>query len=131
MSEKYLPGFSPSYRPPDCDLPGVNISVKYDIWTLGCLFLDFLTWYLLGFNAVETEFSGARVAEESMQNTGSQHISPDKFFKYPVDKFFICYYVRGKEGAKLKQSVVNVSSLKPMPTSGHLKASMRVLRDFR
>ncbi|KAG9230349.1 kinase-like domain-containing protein [Amylocarpus encephaloides] len=38
----------PLYRPPECDVTGGTISRAYDIWTLGCLFLDVTTWYLGG-----------------------------------------------------------------------------------
>ncbi|KAK1829010.1 kinase-like domain-containing protein [Podospora conica] len=71
------PGYSPSYRPPECDLHQ-NISINYDIWTLGCLLLDFLTWYLEGFAAVRT-FEDNRVEDERRQDSGS--LSEDKFFQ--------------------------------------------------
>jgi len=38
----------PGYRPPECDISGGTISRAYDIWTLGCLFLELLTWLLGG-----------------------------------------------------------------------------------
>jgi serine/threonine protein kinase len=37
-----------SYRPPECDLPDSIISTSYDIWTLGCLYLEFITWFMGG-----------------------------------------------------------------------------------
>lgn len=43
----------PGYRPPECDLKGGTISRAYDIWTLGCLFLELLTWLLGGSKFVE------------------------------------------------------------------------------
>ncbi|KAI0892474.1 kinase-like domain-containing protein [Annulohypoxylon nitens] len=39
---------TPDFRPPECDMEGGKISRAYDVWTLGCLFLDLLTWYLGG-----------------------------------------------------------------------------------
>ncbi|XDG10299.1 hypothetical protein ABKA04_009914 [Annulohypoxylon sp. FPYF3050] len=39
---------TPDFRPPECDMEGGRISRAYDVWTLGCLFLDLLTWYLGG-----------------------------------------------------------------------------------
>ncbi|KAH7152143.1 hypothetical protein B0J13DRAFT_619724 [Dactylonectria estremocensis] len=36
------------YRPPECDIEGGLISRAYDIWTIGCLYLEFLTWLLGG-----------------------------------------------------------------------------------
>ncbi|KAH8802630.1 kinase-like domain-containing protein [Xylogone sp. PMI_703] len=43
----------PGYRPPECDVQGGTISRAYDIWTLGCLFLELLTWSLGGWKLVE------------------------------------------------------------------------------
>lgn len=38
----------PGYRPPECDIQNGYISRRYDIWTLGCLFLEILTWMMGG-----------------------------------------------------------------------------------
>lgn len=71
--------------------------MKYDMWTLGCLLLDFLTWYLLGFKVVMSDFADACL---------------DTFGGLPFveDKFFILYSDDDRVGAKLKPSVVNVST---------------------
>lgn len=53
-----IPGV-PGYRPPECDVEGGTISRAYDIWTLGCLFLELLTW-LLGGQAFVDEFEKQR-----------------------------------------------------------------------
>ncbi|KAK1584940.1 kinase domain-containing protein [Colletotrichum navitas] len=44
-------GFTGTYRAPEIDL-GDLISSKYDIWSLGCVFLEFCVWYLLGPEAI-------------------------------------------------------------------------------
>jgi serine/threonine protein kinase len=44
---------SPDYRPPECDLKGGTISRAFDIWTLGCLFLEMICWTLGGMKLVE------------------------------------------------------------------------------
>ncbi|KAF4634376.1 hypothetical protein G7Y89_g3741 [Cudoniella acicularis] len=49
----------PGYSPPECDVKGGKISRAYDIWTLGCLFLELLTWLLGGWKLVG-EFQEAR-----------------------------------------------------------------------
>jgi serine/threonine protein kinase len=38
----------PGYRPPECDIEGGTISRAFDIWTIGCLFLELVTWFLGG-----------------------------------------------------------------------------------
>jgi serine/threonine protein kinase len=55
-----LPVF-PTYRPPECDVKGGSVSRLFDVWTLGCLFLDLLTWLLGGPDLVE-DFSESRVS---------------------------------------------------------------------
>ncbi|KAI0530023.1 kinase-like domain-containing protein [Xylaria digitata] len=39
---------TPDYHPPELDTKDVDVSRKYDVWTLGCIFLEMLTWFLGG-----------------------------------------------------------------------------------
>ena len=39
-----------AYRPPECDFYGMTISRSYDIWTMGCLYLEFIAWLLGGWD---------------------------------------------------------------------------------
>ncbi|KAJ2990550.1 hypothetical protein NUW58_g2892 [Xylaria curta] len=39
---------TPDYRPPEIDTRNELVSRKYDVWTLGCIFLEMLTWFLGG-----------------------------------------------------------------------------------
>ena len=43
----------PGYRPPECDIEGGTCSRLFDVWTIGCLYLDFLTWLLGGRELLE------------------------------------------------------------------------------
>ncbi|RSL77229.1 hypothetical protein CEP51_009253 [Fusarium floridanum] len=52
-------GNSPTYRAPEFDMPDGLLSRSYDIWALGCLYLEFITWHFLGWNGV-TQFSASR-----------------------------------------------------------------------
>jgi serine/threonine protein kinase len=51
---------SPSYRPPEYDISEGTLSRKSDIWSLGAFFLEFLTWYLRGWDGVNSEFPAFR-----------------------------------------------------------------------
>ncbi|EPE29866.1 Protein kinase-like (PK-like) [Glarea lozoyensis ATCC 20868] len=51
-------GGSPTYEPPECALRK-PVSRAYDVWSLGCLYLEFLTWILKGSNAID-KFADAR-----------------------------------------------------------------------
>lgn len=39
---------TPSYRPPECDTLEGKITRAFDIWTLGCLYLELVCWLLRG-----------------------------------------------------------------------------------
>jgi serine/threonine protein kinase len=43
---------SPTYEPPECKLHR-PVSRAYDIWSLGCLYLEFITWLLKGSAEIE------------------------------------------------------------------------------
>ncbi|KAK3369772.1 kinase domain-containing protein [Lasiosphaeria ovina] len=44
---------SMSYRPPECDIPEQKICRLYDIWALGCLYLEFVVWLLGGWDLLK------------------------------------------------------------------------------
>ena len=63
---------SPTYEPPECRMR-IPVSRKYDIWSLGCIYLEFITWLLEGDKHI-TVFSEAR------GEPGADGIDEDKFF---------------------------------------------------
>lgn len=60
----------PGYRPPECDIVDAVVSRAFDIWTLGCLFTEFLTW-LLGGRELLDEFEGARKSQDYLEGVNS------------------------------------------------------------
>ncbi|KAF2465702.1 kinase-like protein, partial [Lindgomyces ingoldianus] len=64
---------TPAYRPPECDLEGGKISRASDIWSFGCVLLEFVCWALGGGELVQT-FAKRRI---SPYITG---LSSDSFF---------------------------------------------------
>ena len=42
-----------TYRPPECDMEGCTISRSFDIWSFGCVLLEFMAWYLGGWDLVD------------------------------------------------------------------------------
>ncbi|KAF9870212.1 protein kinase domain-containing protein [Colletotrichum karsti] len=67
---------TPSYRPPECDVEGASISRSCDIWTLGCVYVEFATWLLGGWELVE-QFTDYRLTGSSIW--GQTYMS-DLFF---------------------------------------------------
>ncbi|KAI3530570.1 protein kinase [Colletotrichum filicis] len=68
-------GFSPTHRAPELDLEQ-TISRSYDMWTFGCVFLEFITWYLKGPDGIE-QFVNQRIHDDKGAPPG---FSEDKFF---------------------------------------------------
>jgi serine/threonine protein kinase len=54
---------TPTYEPPELALD-LKVSRAYDIWSLGCVFLEYITWRLGGFDMLEA-FDYARLVEEN------------------------------------------------------------------
>ncbi|KAG4436080.1 hypothetical protein IFR05_008436 [Cadophora sp. M221] len=82
------------YRAPEWDLTDGKIGQSYDIWTLGCLFLEFTTWTLGGMDLVK-EFSMKRLMVDS------------GWYGVPTDNFFMLHLSRGSRdiAAIVKPSV--------------------------
>jgi serine/threonine protein kinase len=49
-----------TYRAPEFDTQDGKISRASDIFSLGCMFLEFVTWYLEGFDSVDLHFPAYR-----------------------------------------------------------------------
>lgn len=86
---------TPTYRPPECDLPEDSISQSYDMWALGCLYLEFITWLLKGSNAVNDTFADHRIRDGSSSEV--VELKEDTFFTIE------------QNAAYLKRSVLRVS----------------------
>ncbi|CAG8978538.1 hypothetical protein HYALB_00012269 [Hymenoscyphus albidus] len=84
-----------TYRPPEYEIAQL-VSQSYDIWSFGCLLLEFVTWYLLGWEGFD-DFSKARMNEDT------ESIVPE-------DVFFCFVRMGGENGeqlARAKPSVAN------------------------
>lgn len=71
-----------TYRPPEQNPLGL-IGFNYDIWCLGCLYLDFITWFLYGRKGVE-DFRTAREREKDdpfIADPDGTDIIEDIFFR--------------------------------------------------
>lgn len=87
---------SPSYRSPECDLDG-RLTTACDVWALGCVYLQFITWYFGGFNYVK--------------QFGKRRLEKDHRYPMATDTFFTIYEEEGRKKAKVKTSVVQVSQV--------------------
>ncbi|KAI1654028.1 kinase-like domain-containing protein [Daldinia decipiens] len=88
-------GFSPTYRAPELDIKG-TIDSAYDVWSLGCVLLEILTWMLCGWEGVKS-FALSRVDVD--QRTDKARDRDDGFFR-------IVSRQGGPPDAQLKTNVV-------------------------
>ncbi|CAH0058677.1 unnamed protein product [Clonostachys solani] len=72
-------GLTHTYCAPECDsTPEERISQRYDCWSLGCVLLQFVTWYAQGWDGVE-EFATRRSTLEGEYERGEMW--EDRFFQ--------------------------------------------------
>jgi serine/threonine protein kinase len=82
-----------TYRSPKFDLPPKGlVSPASDIFSLGCVFLEYISWYILGTEAVLEDFTNMRIAHD--------------IYGFDVDSFFnVTTEPNGEQDAELKPSV--------------------------
>jgi serine/threonine protein kinase len=97
-----------TYRAPEHDIRKM-ISQSYDFWTLGCVFLEFVTWYLLGWEEVD-KFSKSRMEEHISE------IKEDVFFNFVT---LVDDRGQAHTGTLAKTSVANVCSMGVFQTIPH------------
>jgi serine/threonine protein kinase len=96
-------------RPPEITLGTSSIGLEADIWSLGCVYLDFITWLLEG-NESRQEFEEHRMktGEISDADPGRNAVQEDTFFR-------VAKVGRPKPKAELKPSVSKVRSERRNP----------------
>ncbi|KAF4336072.1 kinase [Fusarium beomiforme] len=99
---------SPTYRAPETDLSSSKglVSPSYDVWALGCLYLEFLAWWLGGCNYVQ-DFAKQRLREDKVFWKGRTHgFKTDSFFSIILGEN------AGEDRAQVREEVVKVSILR-------------------
>lgn len=95
INKSRIIAITPTYRPPECDMDQGLISRSFDIWSLGCVYLEFITWYLGGWEYL-AEFMSSRKSKD--------------IYGFNSDQFFeIVTTPGGKFAARVKIEVVRVS----------------------
>jgi hypothetical protein len=94
--------FSRTYCAPEAHISGWEIRRSYDIWTLGCLYLEFLTWLLGGWQLV-AKFARDRAKPEKAFPK-EKEVNFDWFFELELEPSGLIV------GARVKGEVTSVSS---------------------
>lgn len=103
-----------TYEPPEQALSQEYASLQWDIWRLGCLYLEFITWALFGYHGVK-KFAAAREQEtddyRASKAQGDSFV--DTFFKKALAKPWLYWF----PGYHMKVAV-------------HVKKSVHLVRSF-
>ncbi|KAK8123116.1 kinase-like protein [Apiospora sp. TS-2023a] len=78
-NQRSMRGFSSTYRPPEADIEG-ELCRLYDIWSMACLYLEFVTWYLVGYDRTR--------GHDTSSFTACRTEDDDTRYGYKEDKFF-------------------------------------------
>lgn len=72
--------FTNEYAPPEAFSKGGKWSRRFDIWSLGCVYLEFIIWILAGFAEVE-RFRVSKGSEKAWDNQFHQELGSKKGFE--------------------------------------------------
>jgi serine/threonine protein kinase len=100
---------TPTYRPPECDMENCAISRSFDIWSYGCVLLEFITWYLGGWTLVK-DF----VQKRQAPNVLLHNFNSDQFFEIVRSKGDS----DGRVCVRVKEEVAQVRQTPPKLRSG-------------
>ncbi|KAM7217253.1 Protein kinase-like domain containing protein [Rhypophila decipiens] len=108
--------YSKAYRAPEMDLDNPMVSRKFDIWSLGCVFLEFCTWYLEGMDGI------ARFAMEREEgdDTNVDRLKDSTFFRIKMT-------AEGAKIAEIKTTVTNAHT--PLQQQCRCEAHSRHYQD--
>lgn len=94
---------SKTYAAPEYNISDARVSRPFDIWSLGCLYLEFITWILLGNESID------KFASKRMNDKGNRpRFKTDDFFSIVVN-IGPLILTRAPEHARVKPSVTHVS----------------------
>ncbi|KAL2689151.1 hypothetical protein Neosp_003203 [[Neocosmospora] mangrovei] len=95
-------GFTGAYCPPELE-PGSHsiVSQKYDIWTLGCVYLEFITWHLIGYDAIREDSFKSRTGK-LLESFDIVRLNDHKKHGFSTNTFF---NQTNGSGAQVKTSV--------------------------
>ncbi|KAF7535451.1 hypothetical protein G7054_g5370 [Neopestalotiopsis clavispora] len=119
---------TPTYRPPELDIPGANVTREYDVWSLGCIFLEMMTW-LLGGRQLNSKFKQSRSTSENGVNTSI-------FFTFdrgqPMVKQEVTQWIQSlrvhKESTEFVHAVLNVIEDKMIIPRADKRSRVRELK---
>lgn len=101
-------GGTKTYRAPEIDfMSGKHVSQKYDVWSLGCVFLESISCHLVGHNATRRQYFTGDDGQEYQSFYTARLVEDSVDSGIYEDKFFL--HKPGEKKAEVKASVQQVS----------------------
>jgi serine/threonine protein kinase len=76
MQDNYTVPYSRSYQSPECRLPDGQISSQCDVWAMGCVFLEFVCWYVGGYELLN-KFEHERLLAGGLEGSSFFSFKPE------------------------------------------------------
>ncbi|KAJ3579035.1 hypothetical protein NPX13_g1532 [Xylaria arbuscula] len=118
-----------TYRPPEFETEK-TINLNYDVWSLGCVFLEFLTWAMEGLKAME-DFETLRGLEDDDPRACKAvgRTQEDTFFRKAVAKSPL-FGAKGKRSLGIQRVWDQTKLILPDKNIQSLRAPFHVSRKF-
>ncbi|KAF9765994.1 hypothetical protein IL306_001647 [Fusarium sp. DS 682] len=107
-----IKGYTQTYKAPESEVRG-QIGLRYDIWSLGCVFLEHASVFLMRDVTCVKDFSDSRLDEDRGRNRSGNYHS-DTFFNVvndDPDTNIDPSITTGKGRGEVKQAVIKVRDL--------------------
>lgn len=102
-------GGTGTYRAPEvAAMSGRHVSQKYDVWSLGCVFLEFISCHLVGYNATRGYYFQGDDGWDCQSFSVIRFMEDPIEWGFPEDKYFL--YKPGLQEAEVKESVRQVGN---------------------
>lgn len=96
-----------TYRAPEVEVMSHHhVSQMYDVWSLGCVFLEFISCHLAGYDATRNSFFTGSDGQRYQSFRTTREMDDAQRLGYFDDKFF--FYTPGTAKAQVKESVGQV-----------------------
>jgi len=120
-SQQYtLLAVSLTYRAPEGENQTRRVSPAWDIWTLGCVYLEFLVWYLQGWDAVNAFTKKRKDCDLAVNLNEDKFFSTSKWSRYgayrkvPVKQVSIsCYPAVCMNGWRWSMQRIRLTCMNP------------------
>ncbi|KAM0809590.1 putative Protein kinase domain-containing protein [Seiridium cardinale] len=122
-------GYTQTFRPPEVDFAfETQAAQRYDVWSLGCVLLEFIAWYLLGYDAIREKTYNDDRGQQRQGFNDARVEDDDCHTGFREDKYFNGTHSDSGHSIIVKQSVMEWVEL--LHGSKHCSEAMHTLLEI-